>query len=389
MRSFFSLSEVKVTLISLAHAINDMYAGFLPAFMPHIKATLGLSYALAGNLSVIVGISHIICQPLVGYVCDRMRRPYLMMIGPLLCGLGAVMFPNSTSYAAALFFSGVWGLGSALFHPQGSGGVGYVSKPEKLSKSLTWFNVAGTFGVLISPVIAVTTVKFLGYRWLPLTILPTLLLAPLLYLSIPSLTGSQADSQDRARQGLFKTMATVFAVLYPVWGISVVRDIVFQGVRYFLPMKIAAEGGSLDIIGTVLFFLTLGGTLTMIPIEMLARRAGSKRVLMLSLFLGAVFLIVAAFTTSMTSIVLYIIGVSCIYSTLPITLLIAQNLMPFERSIASSLVMGLAWGVANMSLLPIGSIADHVGVHNMFIFIGFLPLLGLFFFLCPVLRKIK
>ena len=100
-RGYLHLPEMKVALISLAHGINDVYAAFLATFIPFIKDNLGLSYALAGNFNVIVGIFHIICQPVIGYMCDRIRRPVLMIVGPILCGLGAIMAPNAGSYGAA------------------------------------------------------------------------------------------------------------------------------------------------------------------------------------------------------------------------------------------------------------------------------------------------
>ena len=101
-RDFFAFAEVRVLLISLAHGVNDMYAAFLNTFVPHIKLTLGLDYALTGALSLIVGLCHIVGQPVIGYFCDRIRRPWLMMTGPLLCGLGAVMLPSAGSYGGAL-----------------------------------------------------------------------------------------------------------------------------------------------------------------------------------------------------------------------------------------------------------------------------------------------
>ena len=72
---FFALLEIKVVLISLAHGVNDMYAAFLPTFVPYIKASLGLDYALTGALSLIVGLCHIVGQPVIGYSYDRIRRP--------------------------------------------------------------------------------------------------------------------------------------------------------------------------------------------------------------------------------------------------------------------------------------------------------------------------
>jgi MFS family permease len=197
-REYLHLPEMKVALISLAHCINDTYAAFLATFIPFIKNNLGLSYALASNFNVIVGLFHIVCQPVIGYMCDRIRRPILMMVGPILCGLGAIMVPNVRSYGAAVFFAGLWGFGSALYHPQGSGGVGYVSKPEFLTRSLTWFNIAGTVGTMLSPVIAVAAVKAMGYNGLAVTLIPALLLAPLIYFSMPFLREEEfaPDSGD-------------------------------------------------------------------------------------------------------------------------------------------------------------------------------------------------
>ncbi|RRD65704.1 MFS transporter [Fretibacterium sp. OH1220_COT-178] len=385
-KGFFALSaEIKVVLISLAHGVNDMYAAFLPTFVPYIKASLGLDYALTGTLSLIVGFCHIVGQPMIGFLCDRIRRPYLMIVGPLLCGSGAVMLPNAGSYGGALFCAGLWGVGSAMFHPQGSGGVGYVSKPEKLTFAMTLFNISGTAGALISPVVAVFAVQKFGYGGLWVTLLPPFLLAPLLYVSMPFLRET-LPQPDRRASGFWRSFGGVFRTLLPVWGVSVIRDIVFQGVRFFLPLKVAAQGGSLETIGTVLFCITLGGTLAMIPAERIARRVSFGTILGASMVLGSLSLTAAALSSGLISTVLYIIGVSCVFSTMPLTVVLAQTLMPHARSIASSVVMGLAWGVANAALYPLGKFADWVGIHNTTLLLGLLPLLSLAFFASPLLR---
>ena len=383
---FFAFSEIKVLLISLAHGVNDMYAAFLPTFVPYIKASLGLDYALTGALSLIVGLCHIVGQPVIGYFCDRIRRPWLMMVGPLLCGLGAVMLPSAGSYGGALLFAGLWGVGSALFHPQGSGGIGYLARPEKLPFALTLFNISGTAGVLISPVVAVFVVERFGYGGLWATLLPPLLLAPLIYCFMPFLREALPRSSENGA-GFWRSFGGVFAVLFPVWAVAVIRDVVFQCVRFFLPLKIAAEGGSLDAIGTVLFCITLGGTLAMIPTERLSRRVSIRTILGLTLLLGSLFLTAAALASGLLSTSLYVVGVSCIYSTIPLTVVLAQTRMPHARSVASSVVMGLAWGTANVALYPMGQLADRIGIHDTTLILGILPLVGLIFLLSPVFRE--
>ena len=133
-------------------------------------------------------------------------------------------------------------------------------------------------------------------------------------------------SRTEGGSGFWRSFGGVFAVLFPVWAVAVIRDVVFQCVRFFLPLKIAAEGGALDAIGTVLFCITLGGTLAMIPVERLSQRVRIRTILGLTLLLGSLFLTSASLASGLLSTSLYIVGVSCIYSTMPLTVVLAQTL---------------------------------------------------------------
>lgn len=381
-------SGAKVALISLAHGVNDMFAAFLPTFMPYVKETLGLGYALSGVLSLIVGLCHVVVQPVMGYVADRIRRPWLITLGPLLCGMGAIMIPNAGSYVGALSFAALWGVGSALYHPQGNGGVGYVSRPERLSFSLTIFNILGTLGTLLSPVVAVSLVQWLGYRGLWLAILPPLLLAPTIALSIPTLH-DVSDVPPASRAGAGSGFLSMFWMLAPLWGISFIRDLVFQGTRFFLPLKVAAQGGTLDEIGATVFLITLGGSLAMIPMERVARRASFRKILPVSMILGSLLLILATLSDGGLSSALYVLGVSFVYATLPLTVVMAQTLLPHSRSMASSIVTGLAWGTANAALYPLGMVADAMGIGATMTIVALFPLVAPLFLLMPASRRMR
>ena len=384
---YLRLAKTKVKLISLAHGVNDMYSAFPSTFIPFIRESLGLSYALAGSFNFIVGVFHILCQPIFGYLSDRMRRPYPMIIGMILCGLGATTMPNVNSYAAALFFAGLWGFGSALFHPQGTGGIGYVSDPERLGHSLTLYNIAGMLGGALSPFIAVAVVKALGYRWLSVTVVPALFLAPVIYYSMPFVR-NEAVSGER-REGFFKTILSLFALLYPIWGIAVIRETLFQSIRFFLPIKIAAQGGKLGSVGTVVFCLTIACTLSMIPMERIAARCGGKKATRGAMLVGGGILLMAAFSTGFFSIALYTLGLACVNSTLPLTTAMAQKLAPGERSAASTIVMGLAWGISNILVSPLGKLADLFGMDAAFILLALLPILGMPLFLTRPFKMLK
>ncbi|CAM1381395.1 hypothetical protein FF3_02142 [Fretibacterium fastidiosum] len=159
--------------------------------------------------------------------------------------------------------------------------------------------------------------------------------------------------------------------------------------RFFLPLKVAEQGGSLESVGTVVFCITLGGSLAMLPAERVSKRLGFKRTMFLSMVLCSLFLTAAALSGGALSFALYIAGVSCIYSTMPLTIVAAQTLMPQARSAASAIVMGLAWGTANAALYPTGGFADRFGLYSTLLLLGVLPLAGLIFFLSPIFRRLK
>ncbi|HOO87597.1 MAG TPA: MFS transporter [Synergistales bacterium] len=370
-------SGFKLSLLSTGHFFNDLYASFLPTFIPTIISRLGITMAQAGFFSTFLGIIHIIFQPIIGYLSDRSANPWLVIWGPIMTCLGATMIPLSPSYGAALFFVGLWALGSAMFHPQGHGGVGHVVPREKLTVSLALFAVAGTAGVTVSPLFAVALVNTVGFRLMPVVaIIPVLLLGLFTWRTMPSISHESGDAMT-PQKGLLATLKSVFVVIYPVWALSTVRDAASQGVRMFLPIRIASEGGEIGMVGTVLFLIMLSSTISMVLIGKIADRWGKKRVLLGVMALTPLSLLAGVYTENWVSIFCFLIGTSAINATLPVTAAIAQEMVPNSRGMASSIVMGLSWGFGNMLMAPLGKIGDLFGVQTTLLVVAFLPLIAL------------
>jgi len=370
-------SGFKLSLLSTGHFFNDLYASFLPTFIPTIISRLGITMAQAGFFSTFLGIIHIIFQPIIGYLSDRSANPWLVIWGPIMTCLGATMIPLSPSYGAALFFVGLWALGSAMFHPQGHGGVGHVVPREKLTVSLALFAVAGTAGVTVSPLFAVALVNTVGFRLMPVVaIIPVLLLGLFTWRTMPSISHESGDAMT-PQKGLLTTLKSVFVVIYPVWALSTVRDAASQGVRMFLPIRIASEGGEIGMVGTVLFLIMLSSTISMVLIGKIADRWGKKRVLLGVMALTPLSLLAGVYTENWVSIFCFLIGTSAINATLPVTAAIAQEMVPNSRGMASSIVMGLSWGFGNMLMAPLGKIGDLFGVQTTLLVVAFLPLIAL------------
>jgi hypothetical protein len=57
----------------------------------------------------------------------------------------------------------------------------------------------------------------------------------------------------------------------------------------------------------------------------------------------------------------------------------SQEMLPENPGVASSLVMGLGWGIAGIALTLAGNLADALGITITLIILSFVPLLSVFF----------
>nr|HPI99012.1 MFS transporter [Synergistales bacterium] len=337
---------------------------------------LGLSLTEAGMLTSLSGVLNLFMQPMLGYMSDRTRKPLLIGFGPLITALGAAFLPVSPSFGMAFMLVGIWSAGSAMFHPQALGAVGYVSSPAHISFHLSIFQLGGTLGMTLSPLYAIGLVNIIGYRWMPLVCaLPVTLLAAVYFILIPRVHENPSDS-DGIREGMFLTIFRVFMKVWPVWSAAFTRDLFTQAIRFLLPIIIASKGGGLAEIGTNLFFLNLSRSILTVVIARIGDRVGRKEILLFTLWATPVLIVPSIYITGLFSSILLTTGFALVGSTLPITAGTAQELAPENRSIAGSILMGLSFGLSGMMMTFIGGFADLVGLQKTMLMVALLPFIS-------------
>ena len=182
----------QILLLALGHLLNDIHGEFLPTFLPTIIGRLGLSLTQAGVLTSLPGLIHLFLQPMLGYLSDSQSRPYMIITGPLITALGASMLPLSPTYGISFFMVGLWAIGSAFFHPQGLGSVGYLTSPGHISFNISLFQVGGAVGMTLSSLYAMFLVKTVGLGYMPVVcMIPVTILALLYYFCIPDIHGDR------------------------------------------------------------------------------------------------------------------------------------------------------------------------------------------------------
>lgn len=378
----------KVWLLSLGHCVNDLHAVFLPTLMPRFVEMLGLSLAQVGFFGFVNGIAHVLAQPIFGHLADSTNRPWYAGFGPMITALGIGMLPYSPNYGVMLLAVALYSMGSAAFHPQGCGSVGAVVPPERLSFSISIFNMGGMVGGTLSPYYAIGIVALFGLKGLPVTIIPAVFLGVGILWFMPTL-GDLPDKAVRAAQG--PALSNIFRVLrkvLPIWSVSFLRNASTRSITFFLPLLIASRGGSLLEGGTALFVIGVMGTMAAVVGARIADRVGKRLFIGIMLALGPLFLIPAMYTRGSLALIFFAVGISLLRGTIPVTAATAVERSPESRSVASSLMMGVSWGLAGLVTFPLGTLADAFGIE-MAMWIGlFLPWLGIPILLRHHLRKL-
>lgn len=377
--------------VSLMHFVNDLHPTFLPAFLPALVKSLSLSLTQAGALNALFGIINLFGQPLAGHLADRQKKPYFTLWAPLFTAAGACLLPVSPSYGTALLFVTVLALGTSAFHPQGHGLTGIAGGETHLATYLSIFGAAGSMGAALSPLYAVFLAKTIGIHAIPFTLIPVAGIAFLASRLMPQRCMNTDVKTTKKIPGgqffpnLFKTFKTCKSLMM----ISIVRDSTSQGIRVFIPLLITGSGGSIAAGGGTLFAFTIAGTLANLVGGRLADRFGKMHLILTLLAIAPLVLFPAIHTSGTISILLFIAGGALLAASNPVTVAMAQELAPESRSVASSLVMGVAWGVANLVALPIGRLADRTNLTLSLSVVSFLPWIIILYFLVQKLFKRK
>jgi MFS transporter, FSR family, fosmidomycin resistance protein len=118
----------------------------------------------------------------------------------------------------------------------------------------------------------------------------------------------------------------------------------------------------------------------------LADRFGGRRVITISMIGAVPFLVLFFFATGWLSIAGLWLGGLVLLFTIPVNVVMAQELVPSQAGTISALMMGFAWGMAGLIFIPLtGWASDLFSMHHALAVLTVFPLVG--FVLSLRLRK--
>jgi MFS transporter, FSR family, fosmidomycin resistance protein len=366
-----------LALLSAAHLVTDINQGALPALLPFFKESMNLSYTLAGVILLFGNISSSVIQPAFGYFSDKHPTRWFLPVAPFVACLGLSITGFIPTYSLLLFFVVISGVGIASFHPEGYK-TAYFFTGEKKATGMAIFSVGGNLGMALGPMIALSLVHGFGPKGTWALVLPGIVLAAVLllctswhapYVQSSSRRGQVEKKEPIARKAKISMVILIGIVIFRYWvQMGLLAYIPFYYINYLKGDPIYA-----GMLTTTFLMAGAAGTLIGSP---MADRWGHRNILSISMILVAPLLLLFYNTSGwIVFVILAIIGMSLI-CTHPVTVVIAQTLLPQHLGTASGLTVGFAVGTGGVGVTLLGMVADAWGVPAAMNAIVVLPVLG-------------
>lgn len=365
------------------HFINDIYTGVLNPIMPFIAAKIGISMAVA---TIILTISHIfssLLQPLFGFLADNNVKRSFIFWGLILSSIFIPLSALAHNPFILVLFIIIGSIGSSLFHPQALGFASKFAKYSDAGKAMAVFVAMGTLGYSCGPIVSSAITQFLGMPKMPLMTIVGCAWALLMFCFVPKLSNIEQIKDKIDFKTAFKRILSN-RKLNILNLIAMMKTMISSACFILLPFLWKNMGYRPFYIGMALFAFIFAGGIGSLVSSNIEKKIGSANVFYISMIstLPLMILFVLSYRPHPTlSLIIFIIMGFVTMMATPVTMLMAQNVLPEYRSIISGFINGFSWGVVAIAMSMLGFVAENFGITNVLLFVAVIPAI------CSILVK--
>ena len=367
-------ANVKVILaLTLIHFAGDFYNSFILPLLPLFIDKFALTLAQAGLVTGLSRFLAFVVQPPVGYLADRYPSRLFALGGPLLV-MVFIPLTGITPYFWMLVLCVCLGsVGSSMFHPTAAGMVEpYAGRHFGLAMSI--FGTGGTLSFAIGPVFISWLVGRYGLTITPYTMILGLTAWIFLCITVPVPQASTIKSR-----GFFNSLKEIFGPvwlpIFLIWLVMALRAFAGQSFMTFFPVMAARQGYSLVSIGALVSLFAVAGTPSGLLAGHLSDRIGFKPIFISALLLATPNMLALLYLPGNWIFIFAFMAGFFIMAPLPLGVALAQRLAPQGKSMASSLMMGLAYGTGGLMTPLTGKLADIFSIQPVLTALAFIPVL--------------
>jgi FSR family fosmidomycin resistance protein-like MFS transporter len=357
---FSVLKNKALMTLALGHFTVDMYSGVIPILYPLFTDKFELSLSRVGLISLAYSGASSVSQPFFGHLADR-RGTRFIGLALMWTAMTYSFFGLAPTFESLLVLVAFSGLGSGLYHPLGALNARAVIDERYRNISMSLYVTGGTLGVACGPLVGALLTHFFGLHGTILMIIPGATIAILMLIQMRSISLRVVRHAKSAVKGQgqvpYRTLAVVIAMM-------ALRSWTISGLQNYVPTWYKDLGYSSLYYGALVTTLLVSTALGTVGSGTVADKYGRRVPIIASAILSIpTILIFAQYPGNYAFLWIGLIGFLAA-STMPLLLVIAQELMSNRAGMATGLVLGLGFAFSAVGVPITGAIADHWGIQN-------------------------
>ena len=357
--------------LTVSHMVLDSYATLLSHLQPRLLeklATPATRNSLAGNFVSIYSLFSSFGQIFFGWLSDRVRTVHFVTFGVGLTALGLSMMWVAPTANIVYILLAIGGIGIAAFHPQATAYAGALAEGRGIGTSI--FLTGGNVGRALGPLALMYIPYIYGLDYLVWEMIPGLLMAALApkvlkfdndFDLTASTHGTPHDAQT-PQESFWTVAAPRMLPLVVLFVIAAFRTVTLTGLETFLSVHLDDQNYTDQARSLVIALFIFAGSIGIMSSGWLMSRVNTYVLLLVSLLGSPPLLYASLHTSGFSFLALLFIGNVILSSSITINIILAQIMLRGHESIASSFMMGAAWGVGGVLNKIVGVLGDQYGL---------------------------
>ncbi len=355
-----------LAILFTAHFVVDGTINFIAPLLPLIREQFQVSLSTGGLLLTFASMSAALSQPVTAILVDRWPTLPWLAVGMVGSALFITSIGWAPNFTVLTLMVAVGGSMVGLCHPDMASRAGALSENRK-GLVVSVFIAGGRVGHGLGPVIAIGIVSLGGMKWLWAFTLVAVAMALAVTYGLPKPESPPSSGDKKASIWDFVTaLRTAGTPLLLLSGVTICRAVVNINFISLIPSLYAEHGMSIWSGGAASAIMLISGAVGVLVGGFLGDRFGKKELIVGGIGIGA--LCVCAFLIAPPEwgfVLLAFLGVAT-YLPMGVTMAFAQQLMPHNRGLASSITLGLSWFIASLSVYPMSVLGEWFGLANAF-----------------------
>ncbi len=365
----------RLFIIALAHLVHDTYSAFLAPLLPLLIDKLGMSYTLAGSLSVAQRIPSIL-NPIAGILADRFNARWFVVISPGLTAVAMSLLGIAPHYIFLVILLVIMGVSATLFHVPTPVMIRRLSA-NKVGRGMSIYMLGGELARALGPITILGAVSLWGlegsWRLIPFGIMTSVVL----HFILDDAPAGKAAHHDNSTAASFRSLGDHRNFFFIITAMTFFRTMLLGSLTFYLPTYLTSKGATMWVAGMSLSIIQSAGAVGTLCCGSISDNLGRKNMLLIlsvvtPLFMWAFIL----YGGVMTVPLLLILGFS-LFSYNPVLLAMVQELETDFPAFLNSIYMGMIFLVSSLSVLTVGRLADSIGLdlaYRIAASVGFLTI---------------